>query len=211
VTSDHDTIVVEQSTRSRAAIAAKRTVQMAFWLIVSPRLLCYWIGSMLWGKNRAFLAASESVSRIPGMRGVYARQAFYGTLLTECGKDVYFGWQSVFSMREARVGDNAYIGRRCSVGFGSIGANVMLADGVQVLSGGHEHGIADVNGESHQAQAQVFNEVRIDEGTWVGTNAVIMADVGAGSVIGAGAVVTRAIPTGTVAAGVPARIVRQVQ
>jgi acetyltransferase-like isoleucine patch superfamily enzyme len=50
--------------------------------------------------------------------------------------------------------------------------------------------------------------VRIGEGTWVGSAAVVLADVGRHSVIGAAAVVTRPIEDYVVAAGVPARIIR---
>jgi acetyltransferase-like isoleucine patch superfamily enzyme len=37
----------------------------------------------------------------------------------------------------------------------------------------------------------------------------VLADVGANSVVGAGSVVTRPIPRNVVAAGVPARVVRE--
>ena len=50
--------------------------------------------------------------------------------------------------------------------------------------------------------------VRIGEGTWVGSAAIVLADVGKHCVIGAGAVVTHALPDFVVAAGVPARIVK---
>jgi acetyltransferase-like isoleucine patch superfamily enzyme len=50
--------------------------------------------------------------------------------------------------------------------------------------------------------------VRIGRGAWVGSGALVMADVGANSVIGAGAVVTSPIPESVVAAGVPAKVVR---
>jgi acetyltransferase-like isoleucine patch superfamily enzyme len=45
-------------------------------------------------------------------------------------------------------------------------------------------------------------------GSWIGSNAVVMADVGAGCIVGAGAVVTRPLPPRVLAAGVPARVVR---
>jgi acetyltransferase-like isoleucine patch superfamily enzyme len=51
--------------------------------------------------------------------------------------------------------------------------------------------------------------VRIGEGAWIGSAAVVMADVGRHSVVGAGSVVTKPIPDGVVAAGVPARVIRQ--
>lgn len=47
---------------------------------------------------------------------------------------------------------------------------------------------------------------------WVGANAVVCGGVtiGKGSVIGAGSVVTRDIPAGVVAAGVPCRVIRPI-
>jgi acetyltransferase-like isoleucine patch superfamily enzyme len=42
----------------------------------------------------------------------------------------------------------------------------------------------------------------------VGSAAVVMADVGPDSVVGAGAVVTRPLPARVIAAGIPARVLR---
>jgi acetyltransferase-like isoleucine patch superfamily enzyme len=47
----------------------------------------------------------------------------------------------------------------------------------------------------------------VGEGTWVGTHATILADIGRYCVIGAGAVVTKPIPDFSVAVGTPARVV----
>jgi acetyltransferase-like isoleucine patch superfamily enzyme len=43
---------------------------------------------------------------------------------------------------------------------------------------------------------------------WIGANAVVMADIGAGSVIGAGAVVIHEIPPFSVAVGNPAEVIK---
>ena len=43
-------------------------------------------------------------------------------------------------------------------------------------------------------------------GAWIGSGAVVMADVGRDTIVGAGAVVTRPLPDRVVACGVPARI-----
>ena len=188
-------------------MAIKRLVQMVFVLLVSPRLFIYWLNRFVWGVDRAFLAASESISRIPGMRGVYMRQAFYRITLAGCGSDIYFGWLSTFSMHIARIGERAYIGRRCSVGYADIGSRVMLADGVQILRGGNEHGVA-ASGDDHQDLPQTLKRVTIGRGAWVGTNAIIMDDVGEGAVVGAGAVVRTPVPPRTVAVGVPAKVVK---
>ncbi len=206
-----DTVTVSHSKRSGRMMLVKRCVQAFFVLWVSPRLLAYRTSAMVWGRDRAFLAASESIAGVPGMRGVYARQAFYRRTLRACGQDVYFGWGSVFAMPAARVGDRAYIGRRCSIGFADIGPEAMLADGVQILSGGREHARASRADGSHQAQPHVYRRVAIGHGAWIGANSVVMADVGRGAVIGAGAVINRSIPRRTVAVGVPGRVVRELE
>lgn len=203
-----DLVVAHNPTRSALAIVVKRVIQSFFYCWVLPRLWIYWINRRVWGGDRAFLAASESIAGIPGMRGVYCRQAFYKATLASCGRDSYFGWQSVFSMTVARIGNNVYIGRRCNLGFADVGDNVMLADGVQILSGGREHG-RGTGDQSHQEKPQEFRRTVIGAGAWLGTNAVILADVGAGTIIGAGAVVTQPIPDRVLAVGIPARIVRQ--
>jgi acetyltransferase-like isoleucine patch superfamily enzyme len=54
--------------------------------------------------------------------------------------------------------------------------------------------------------------VVIEEDCWLGTGAIILPGVrvGRGSIIGAGAVVTKDIPPLSLAVGVPARVVRQI-
>lgn len=134
-----DHVVVAHPQRSPLAMICKRLVQTAFLGWVAPRLLIYWVNQWLWSKDKAYLSASEGIALVPGARGVYSRQAFYRATLAQCGRDVYFGWLSVFSMPAASVGEGVYIGRRCNLGLVSLDDDVMLADGVQVLSGGKEH------------------------------------------------------------------------
>ena len=50
--------------------------------------------------------------------------------------------------------------------------------------------------------------VTIGAGAWIGTGAIVLADVGRGTVVAAGSVVTKPLPDGVIAAGVPARVVR---
>jgi acetyltransferase-like isoleucine patch superfamily enzyme len=200
-------VKIAHPSRTSAQMCLKRAVQRLAGIWIWPRLLFYHAARRVLGR-RAFSAASESIARVPGMRGVYMRQAFYRHTLSSCGKDVYFGWQSVFSMTEATVGEGVYIGRFCSIGFADIGDDVMLADGVQILSGGREHATRRTEHESMREQAQCYQQVRIGRGAWIGARAVVMADVGADAIVGAGAVVNRPIPDGCVAVGVPARVVK---
>jgi acetyltransferase-like isoleucine patch superfamily enzyme len=202
-----DRIDITPPRRTTAQMRIKRGVQWLASLWVSWRWLAYRACHFAMGR-RAFLGASESIARIPGLRGVYLRQAFYRRTLDGCGCDVYFGWQTVFSMPEAIIGERAYIGRFCSIGFADIGDEVMVADGVQILSGGREHATRANAQETMREQPQSYRRVRIGRGAWIGAGAVVMADIGHDAVIGAGAVVNRPIPAGCVAVGVPARVVK---
>src|SRR5262245_40929139 len=200
-----EVVRVEQPRRSALFVRLKRWVQAAFFVWALPRLIAYWLSRQILGR-RAFGAASESIASVPGIGGLYLRQAFYRVTLAACGRDAYFGWLSVFSMPEASVGERAYIGRFCTIGFAEIGDEAMLADLVQILSGGREHGQAA--GDSMHEQPQTYSRVRIGRGAWIGAGAVVMADVGAGAIVGAGAVVTRPIPARSVAVGVPAKVIK---
>jgi acetyltransferase-like isoleucine patch superfamily enzyme len=85
--------------------------------------------------------------------------------------------------------------------------DVLLAAGVHVPSGAHIHGSAPDLPIRDQPLKRTA--VRIGAGAWIGSAAVVMADVGKNSIIGAGAVVTRPIPDDVVAVGAPARVIKQ--
>lgn len=170
-----------------------------------PHLVWYGLGAAVLGPERAFGGASERVARIPGQWGVYTRQAFYRWTIDSLGSDVYFGFMSLLSKRHIRIGDGVYIGRFCCVGMAYLGASVMLADGVQILSGRHQHGSASVNGAGLQDNEQSYCKVVIGDGAWLGASAVVMADVGPRAVVGAGAVVVKPVEPGSKVVGCPAR------
>ena len=195
---------------SLAVRSAKSAARLLATLLVSWRVLIYRASALVLDRERAFAAASESIARIPGMRGVYQRQAFYRRTLAACGAGIYFGWQTVFSKSGAKLGDGVYLGRHCSLGLVEIGDHSMLSDGVQVLSGRRQHG-TERGGPSFKEQAQTFDRIRIGRNSWIGTNAIIMADIGDSTIIGAGAVVIDPIPENSVAAGVPAELKRRLE
>ena len=183
-----------------------------------PHVAGFVVGSLVMGRQRAFGAASERIAKVPGHLGIYVRAVFYQMALLHVGKDVYFGFMSVFSKAQARIGDRVYIGRFCSIGWVDIGDDVMLADGVQILSGRHQHGHGTANGGAGNPRnpgvrnpgvlrdnPQTFTQVTIGKGAWLGAGAIIMADVGEGAIVAAGAVVTKPVPAHVKVAGVPAK------
>lgn len=175
------------------------------WIRAVPHILCHAVARPVLGEARAFSGSSERIARLPGMLGIYARQAFYRCTLRAVGADVHFGFMSLFSKRAATIGDRVYIGRFCTIGWADLGDDVMLADGVQVLSGGHQHGSEASGSQTLRDNEQTFTQVTIGKGAWIGAGAIIMASVGEGAIVGAGAVVTRPVPPATKVAGVPAK------
>ena len=158
------------------------------------------------GDDHALSMTSESAGRMPGLIGLYTRQAFYRRILEACGSDVHFGYQTLMSKADAQVGDRVYLGRFCTVGRATIGDDTRIADGVQLLSGQHHHGSSD---SGVNLMSVSHKRITIGEGAWIGANAVVMADVGAGAIVGAGSVVTKAVAPGTTVAGVPAKLIEK--
>ncbi len=109
------------------------------------------------------------------------------------------------------IGDRSYVGPRCVL-FGAgeirIGSDVLLSPGVVVTS--HQHTFAETE-PTIREQPIEFAPVEIGDDVWIGANAVILPGVrlGRGTVVGAGAVVTRDAPPGSVLLGVPARVARE--
>ena len=179
-------------------------------MAVVPALASYGLRRAFVGRNQALEGSTEMLSLIPGMAGCYLRRAFLSCVLERCAHSATVHFGTLFSQTGARLDENVYVGPRCHLGLVHLEKDVLLGAGVHVPSGGATHGIDDVDRPIRE-QPGVRALVRIGEGTWVGSRAIVMADVGKHCVIGAGSVVTRPIPDYSVAAGAPAKVIRSRQ
>jgi acetyltransferase-like isoleucine patch superfamily enzyme len=185
----------------------KRIARLLATLAIAPLTVSYWLQAGAIGRDRALAGHSELLSLIPGLTGKYLRRAFLARVLVACHPTALIEFGVLFSKAGASIGPRAYIGPRCHIGLVTIGSDVLIAAGVHITSGAQTHGHADLNlpiREQEGAPALV----RIGKGAWIGSAAVVMADVGPDSIVGAGSVVTKALPAEVIAAGVPARIIR---
>jgi UDP-3-O-[3-hydroxymyristoyl] glucosamine N-acyltransferase len=170
-------------------------------------VLAFKIAAHIIGADRAIESSTQAVARFPGIRGQYLRRAFLRAAGVACHPTATLCYGTILSKTGAAFDENVYVGPRCHLGLVHIERDALLAAGVHVPSGARMHGIADPSVPIRE-QEGVATRVRIGAGSWIGSGAVILADVGRNSVVGAGSVVTSPIPDDVIAAGVPAKVIR---
>jgi acetyltransferase-like isoleucine patch superfamily enzyme len=110
-----------------------------------------------------------------------------------------------------RIGEKSHVGERCCLWAGDstgrivIGDHVSLAPEVFITASDYRF----VAGQPFRDQPKRERDITIGNDVWLGTRVVVTAGVtiGDGCIVGAGAVVTRDLPAGSIAVGVPARVV----
>jgi maltose O-acetyltransferase len=111
-------------------------------------------------------------------------------------------------------GYNVSLGARSFVNYGAIlldvnpieiGDDVQIATGVQLLTATHP-----LDAPTRLALWESGRPISIGDAAWLGAGAIVLPGVRIGreAVVGAGAIVTRDVAPGTVVAGNPARLIR---
>ena len=177
-------------------------------IVVAPSVISWMVRSRILGADRALEGSTQAWALVPGLVGQYLRRAFLCRTLAFCARSATIEFGTLFSSASASIGHRAYVGPRCHLGWAVIEDDALLAAGVHVPSGARTHGIDDLT-IAIRDQPTVKTPVRVGRGSWIGSAAIVLADVGQDTVVAAGAVVTRPIPDRAIAAGVPARVIRQ--
>lgn len=144
------------------------------------------------------------VSAIRRLRGV-----LYGMGMKGRGRNFQVSSNVIIrGLENLTVGDNVYLAPGVVVLAGdsiSLGNDVQVAFYCVLTDGNHT-----ANDGSYRFGARAQSPIRIEAGSWIGSHVTVVAGVriGSGVVIGANSVVTRDIPDGVLAAGVPAAILR---
>jgi maltose O-acetyltransferase len=113
-------------------------------------------------------------------------------------------WASFYEPKNIEIGDDTIIGERAVLdgrALLQIGNHVDIASEVMIYNG--QHDISDANFKA------VFEPVIIEDYVFIGPRAIILPGVTLkkGSVVGAGAVVTKDVDEFTVVGGVPAKVI----
>lgn len=113
------------------------------------------------------------------------------------GKNVHFG-NGVYANFNLTMVDD------CDI---FVGNNVLFGPNVTVSAGIHP-----IHPELRSKQAQYNIPIHIGNNVWIGANSVILpgVNIGDNSVIGAGSIVTKDIPSNVIAVGNPCRVLREI-
>jgi acetyltransferase-like isoleucine patch superfamily enzyme len=145
----------------------------------------------------------------------------------------YWNYSHVAPRKAATIGPDPMISPTADFRNGerlTIGARVMINDRATIWAGdsagqviiGDDVGISPdvfITASNYQTRPGVpfllqpkdEADVVIGSDVWLGRGAVVLpgVDIGAGAIVAAGAVVTKSLPAGSVAAGIPARVIGQ--
>jgi acetyltransferase-like isoleucine patch superfamily enzyme len=137
--------------------------------------------------------------------------------LGSCGRDVHLQKDGTYRLENLHIGDSVTIGIRAYLWAENsriyIGDNVVMGHEVTIMAGNRN---IELRGKfmcdiaDAEKRPGDDRDVVIEEDVWVGARVMILNGVciGRGAVIGAGSVVTKAVPPYCVVAGTPARVLR---
>jgi maltose O-acetyltransferase len=161
--------------------------------------------------NNAFLHFANLLSAaLPQTRGFRLRRALYRAAGIHIGSGVRLNGGVVFQYPNVSIGASTWVGRRsefaCSPRASvQIGANCDISQDVLFVTGSHEIGSAE-----KRAGSGLNQTITVGDGTWIGARVTILGgtDLGTGTVVAAGAVVTGSFPPNVLIGGVPAKVIR---
>lgn len=108
------------------------------------------------------------------------------------------------------IGSNCFFTTPLQIDLNSdvvIGNHVTIGHDVAIITSAHR-----IGGPGRRCGKQVPAPIRIGDGSWIGARALLLPGVvlGDGSIIAAGAVVTKNVEPHTIVGGVPARLIRRI-
>ncbi|OHB60982.1 MAG: hypothetical protein A2168_07195 [Planctomycetes bacterium RBG_13_50_24] len=140
--------------------------------------------------------------------------------LNSCNREYHVNMHSPVKLYADRNGAKIHIGKNTRI-HGTcihacehikIGENCLIAANTQIFDG-HGHDLSFDNTANRINTEGGTQPIIIEDDVWIGINCIIIGGVtiGKGSIIGAGSVVTKSIPPFVIAAGNPARIIKDMK
>ncbi|RJG42468.1 acyltransferase [Motilimonas pumila] len=134
--------------------------------------------------------------RISGQTTITGRSQGQQTVRLEIGSNIDIGWQTTIAVgKQVILGNNVRIAGRC------------------FLAGYPGHPLdAKARAQGLSETANQIGDIVLQDDVWLATGVTVMAGVtiGKGTVVAAGSVVTKDLPANVLAAGVPARVIKEI-
>ena len=129
---------------------------------------------------------------------------YYGI---DIGNSIVFP-KCFFGGNNIKIGDKCFINYNCffdNSGRIEVGDNTHLGPNVFLCTSTHE-----IGDKSKRAGKNYAKDIKIGKGCWIGARAIIIPGVtiADGSVVGAGAVVSKDVPPNSLVVGCPARVIQ---
>ncbi|MBR2022007.1 MAG: CatB-related O-acetyltransferase [Clostridia bacterium] len=121
------------------------------------------------------------------------------------------GSKNVFLGNNVSIGEDARF--MCTRARIIMGDNIMFGPGVTCITGGHRMDVVGkpmISVTNEEKRPEDDRDIVLEGDNWIGANVTILrgVTVGEGSVIAAGAVVTKDVPPYSIVGGVPAKVIK---
>lgn len=162
------------------------------------------------------------ITKLPGLTYIFCVKVFrrfkmhlLRPLFARHGSNLIFDPSGIYSFKSIEIGDDVFIGSGASFSAAisriRIGSKVMFGPGVIIRGGNHNTLVVGAYmADVHEKLPGDDEDVVIENDVWVGAGAIILKGVriSRGSIVAAGAVVTKSFPPYSIIGGVPARLIR---
>ena len=162
--------------------------------------------------TKIFFGTARIIRQPTRIRG-YANMDIGKNLTTGQYCRIEAGDSDLTGEKTLTFGDNVQINDRCHISsmFNiRVGNNVLIASDVYITD--HDHGLTDklTMKDAPASRALICSPVIIEDNVWIGQKAVILKGtrIGFGSIVAAGAVVTKDVPSFSIVGGVPAKLIK---
>jgi virginiamycin A acetyltransferase len=174
-------------------------------LVVTPLIVLVWLEKRVFRGEQVFTFCAQLLAPLPGAPGSFLRGAYYFGTLESCSWEAHVGFGSIFTHRGCSMGPRASMGSYCVIGHAHIRAEVMIGSRVSIPSGKRQH----IDDDGNLTSNTQYQTITVGERTWVGEGAIVMANIGVGCIVSAGAVVIKDVPANALVGGNPARVVKE--
>lgn len=147
-----------------------------------------------------------------GTKGLAIRYVLLKTIAKYCGDNISIH-PNVYLLNPENlfIGSNVSLHPMCYIdaaGNIDIGNDVSIAHGVTIMSSTHLYNNMDI---AIKDQRVDLLPTIIANNVWIGSKATILSGVkiNSGSIVGAGAVVTKDVPQNSIVGGVPAKVIKE--